>query len=58
MNNIKDFPTTNYDSFFQRVYFTSIINNIISFGELRDTNKKNLYENKFFEHVLHDKKHL
>ena len=39
MNNIKDFPTTNYDSFFQRVYFTSIINNIISFGQLRDTNK-------------------
>ena len=39
MNNIKDFPTTNYNSFFQRVYFSSIINNIISFGELRDTNK-------------------
>ena len=39
MNNIKDFPTTNYNSFFQRVYFSSIINNIISFGELQDTNK-------------------
>tara|TARA_B100001173_G_C16008493_1_gene556666 strand:- start:811 stop:1341 length:531 start_codon:yes stop_codon:yes gene_type:complete len=39
MNNIKDFPTTNYDSFFQRVYFSSIINNIISFGQLNNTNK-------------------
>jgi 2-polyprenyl-3-methyl-5-hydroxy-6-metoxy-1,4-benzoquinol methylase len=39
MNNIKHFPTTNYDSFFQRVYFSSIINNIISFADLRDTSK-------------------
>ena len=40
MNNIKQFPTTNYDSFFQRVYFNSIIDNIISFGNLQNTKEK------------------
>ena len=39
MNNIKHFPTTNYDSFFQRVYFSSIINHIIGFADLRNTSK-------------------
>lgn len=39
MYNLKQFPTTNYDSFFQRVYFNSIINNIISIADLHETKK-------------------
>ena len=39
MYNLNEIPTTDYNDFFQKVYFISIIKNIIKIASLEDTKK-------------------
>ena len=39
MYNLNKIPTTDYNDFFQKVYFISIIKNIIKIADLDDTKK-------------------
>lgn len=39
MYNLNEIPTTDYNDFFQKVYFISIIKNIIKIADLDDTKK-------------------
>ena len=39
MYNLNKIPTTDYNDFFQKVYFISIIKNIIKIADLEDTKK-------------------
>ena len=39
MYNLNKIPTTDYNDFFQKVYFISIIKNIIKIANLEDTKK-------------------